>query len=112
MPFDTWQGTEREVCKHLGMDHLGGPGRPDCSDGAYVVEVKDHTRRIGVATVRSILEKEWAQDLPVIIVSASGFTEPALQLAEEYEDVLLFHWTEEDDEDDEDDDDWDDDDDE
>lgn len=61
--------TERKVCRSMGREHLGGPGRADCDGG---IEVKDWARKMSAYDVR----KE-AQKGRKIIVATGGFTDGA-----------------------------------
>jgi hypothetical protein len=85
-----WEGTERNICAALGKRHLGGPGRPDCSGGGEVVEVKDQERRLSKTQMRDIVEKRWAEDKPLIVVSTSGFSDGAKRIARRHGEVHLF----------------------
>jgi len=69
---------------------LGGPGRPDCSGGGEVVEVKDQERRLSKTQMRDIMEKRWAESKPLIVVSTSGFSDGAKRIARRHGDVHLF----------------------
>ncbi len=86
-----WKHEEQETCKLLDMEHLGGPGRPDCGDGDSIVEVKDYKRKLHKGDIARILDKDWARDGPLSIVSTSGFTTSALEYASGYDDVELLH---------------------
>lgn len=88
--MEHWHGTEREICKALGKKHLGGPGEPDCSGGGEVVEVKDQERRLSKSQMREIVNKSWAQDKPLVVVSTSGFTDGAKHIARRHGDVHLY----------------------
>lgn len=90
MKMNHWRGTEREVCAALGKRHLGGPGRPDCSGGGEVVEVKAQERRVTKFQMREIMEKRWAQSKPLIVASTSGFSEGAKRIAKRHPDVHLY----------------------
>ena len=90
MAIKRWRATERRVCKLLGMEHVGGPGQPDCSSGADIAEVKDQRRLVSKSQMQAIIDKPWAEDLPLIVVSTSGFTQGAAKLDDEYEDVWLY----------------------
>lgn len=86
-----WWATEREVCQKLGAEHVGGPGQPDCRLDAYMVEVKDHGKPIGLTMVRSTYEKSWAQGHPLIMVSTSGYTRPAVEFAAGCREFFLYY---------------------
>lgn len=90
MAVRIWEATEKEVCRLLGAEHVGGPGQPDCRLGALVVEVKDHERKIDAGIVKRALARPWAQDHAVLFVSRSGFSKPALQLIEDLADVFAY----------------------
>lgn len=86
------EATEKQVCELLGAEHVGGPGQPDCRLGALiVVEVKDHQRPIDAGVVRRVVARPWAQGRPVIFVSRSGFTKPAIRLIAERPETFAYH---------------------
>lgn len=90
MVIKEWQAAEEEVCRLLGAKHVGGRGQPDCRLGAAVVEVKHHNKRIGPDIIRRTMERPWAQGLPLIVVSTSGFSERAVAFAQEHAEVFLY----------------------
>jgi hypothetical protein len=85
-----WLVTEREVCRLLGAEHVGGRGQPDCRRGAAVIEVKDHRRKVCPDVIRRTMKKPWARGLPLIVVSRSGFSDRAVQFAREHAQVFLY----------------------
>lgn len=79
----SWQEAERAACARRGMDHVGGPGAPDCESesGDSVVDVKHQRQPVNAGQVDRIARSPWAQRKAVEIVSDSGFTAPAGDLA-------------------------------
>ena len=61
-----WLETERATCATLGLQHHGGPGKPDCGKS---VEVKDWGRPVDAYTVK----REAAKGRKTI-VAPGGFT--------------------------------------
>ena len=90
MVIKDWLAAEKEVCRLLRAEHVGGPGQPDCRRGAAVVEVKHHNKRIGPDIIRRTMEKPLAQGVPLIVVSTSGFSARAVAFAQEHADVFLY----------------------
>ncbi len=88
--IERWKATEKKVCKVLRKRHLGGPGRPDCSGGGEVVEVKAQRHRVNQSEMKEILAKPWAQAKPLIVASTSGFTPGAKKVASRKADVWLY----------------------
>jgi hypothetical protein len=72
-PFPKWLQAEIDACTIRGLQHHGGPGRPDCG---RTVEVKEWSRPVDAGTVR----KEHAKGRRTI-VARSGFTGPAREAA-------------------------------
>lgn len=64
--------------KHRGK-HLGGPGRPDYQRGKIKGEVKNWSRPVHSGEVRKAIQKDVKE-----IVSKSGFTKPAEELAKKH----------------------------
>jgi hypothetical protein len=89
MAVERWRGTEKDVCRALGKRHVGGPGQPDCRGGGEVVEVKHQKRPVNQWQMREIVEKPWAEGMPLIVVSTSGFTPGARRMGNR-EDVSMF----------------------
>src|SRR2546427_299240 len=90
MSVERWFAEEKDICKLLGRRHIGGPGQPDCRGGGEVVEVKHKQRPMNRSQMKETLDKPWAQGVPLIVTSRSGFTPGARRLAYKYEDVTLF----------------------
>ena len=85
-----WQRDKVEVCARLGADHIGGSGQPDCVGDDYIVEVKSYRgRRIDRGIIRRTIEKRWAAGQTLKMVSISGYTDGAIELAA-YEGVELY----------------------
>ena len=85
-----WQRDEMDACARLGADHVGGPGQPDCVGDDYIVEVKSYNGRpIHKGIIRRTLEKRWADGRALKIVSVSGYTAGAIELAA-YEGIELY----------------------
>jgi len=61
--------------KHRGK-HLGGPGRPDYKRGKVKAEVKDWKTPVHSGVIKKAIKKGIKE-----IVSKSGFTNPAKELA-------------------------------
>lgn len=82
---------EREVCNLLGLNSepAGGPDWPDISRGAIVVRRDDPTATTR-KEVQAILDQNWTQDLPIILVSKAGFEPDAADLVAEYEEAHIF----------------------
>lgn len=85
-----WQRDEIEACERFGAARVGGPGQPDCMGDDYIVEVKSYRgRRVDKGIIRRTLEKRWAVGRTLKIVSISGYTDGAIELAA-YEGVELY----------------------
>lgn len=85
-----WQRDEVEVCARFGASHIGGSGQPDCMGDDYIVEVKSYRgRRVDKGIIRRTLAKRWAAGQTLRIVSISGYTDGAIELAA-YEGVELY----------------------
>ncbi len=84
----TAEVVEKEACKFLNLPHKGGPGNPDCTDGAVVADVKNRARPVDASTIRQVAATKWAQDKPLIVASTpkggvNPFTPGAVKAAEE-----------------------------
>lgn len=85
-----WQRDEVEVCARFGASHIGGSGQPDCMGDDYIVEVKSYRgRRVDKGIIRRTLAKRWAAGQTLRIVSISGYTDGAIELAA-YEGIELY----------------------
>lgn len=69
--------------KHRGK-HLGGPGKPDYKRGKVRGEVKNWTRPVHSGVIRKAFEKEIKE-----IISKSGFTIPAKEIAKKLKIKLI-----------------------
>jgi len=88
--MERWQRDEIDACARLGADHVGGPGQPDCVGDDYIVEVKSYNGRpIHKGVIRRTLEKRWADGRSLKIVSVSGYTAGAIELAA-HEGIELY----------------------
>lgn len=88
--MERWQRDEIDACARLGADHVGGPGKPDCVGDDYIVEVKSYNGRpIHKGVIRRTLEKRWADGRSLKIVSVSGYTAGAIELAA-HEGIELY----------------------
>jgi len=67
---------EKQQAKKHGGKHIGGPGKPDYTRGEIKVEVKDWKERVHSGVVKDSAKKGIKK-----IISKSGFTEPAIELA-------------------------------
>lgn len=90
MSVKSWEATEKQVCRLLRAEHVGGPGQPDCRLGAGVVEVKDHKDKVDRSILRTTAEKPWARGLPLIVVSTSDFTDGAIAFAKDRGNTFLY----------------------
>lgn len=67
---------KKQARKHRGK-HLGGPGKPDYIRGKRKAEVKNWSNRpVHIGVIRDAIKKGVGE-----IISSSGFTEPAIELA-------------------------------
>ncbi len=69
------QYEKSQAKKHKGK-HLGGPGKPDYKRGKTKGEVKNWSRPVHSGVIKEVIEKGIKE-----IVSKSGFTKPAIDLA-------------------------------
>ena len=69
---------KQQAKKHRGK-HLGGPERPDYQRGKVKGEVKNWKRPVHSGVIREAHRKGIKE-----IVSKSGFTKPAIELAKRY----------------------------
>ena len=67
---------EKTQAKKHGGKHLGGPGKPDYKRGKTKGEVKNWKRPVDSRVIREASKKKVKE-----IVSKSGFTKPAENLA-------------------------------
>ena len=67
---------EKTQAKKHGGKHLGGPGKPDYKRGKTKGEVKNWKRPVDSGVIREASKKKVKE-----IVSKSGFTKPAENLA-------------------------------
>ena len=81
--------TEDELLKTLGVSDLAGSDVPDCSMGVILIRFKKDAQ-VPIEELSRVLRETWMGDLPVVLVSKSGFTPQALQSVSEYEDAHLF----------------------
>ncbi len=79
--LEPWRNAERAACARRGIPHVGGSGRPDCDGGDHIVEVKAQARPVSGAQIVEIAAKPWAQGKQLEIVSGSGFTADAREVA-------------------------------
>ena len=77
----SWERAERKACVIRNMQHVGGAGAPDCTNGRTVVDVKHHARPVDAGVVRETDGKPWARGKKIEIVSTSGFTDNARVIA-------------------------------
>lgn len=80
-----WQNAERRTCRNLNLEHVGGPGAPDCTDGeSIVVDVKHQERDVSLSQLADISRKPWARGKKLLVVATNGgFTEEATEFAVE-----------------------------
>lgn len=78
MPSKQKKGIRYEKAQakqHRGR-HLGGPGKPDYERGRIKAEVKNWSRPVHSGVIKKVIKKRIKE-----IVSKSGFTKPAEELA-------------------------------
>ncbi len=77
---------ERQKAKQHRGKHLGGPGQPDYTRGKKKGEVKNwDSRKITKPELEKLIKKGIKE-----VVSKSGFTQPAIELAKRKK-IKLFH---------------------
>lgn len=76
-PAASWQRAEQRACERRGLEHVGGPGKPDCRGDGKVVDVKHQQRPVNRSQVRRVASRPWARGTDVEMVSASGYTSGA-----------------------------------
>jgi len=69
---------KQQAKKHRGR-HIGGPGNPDYQRGRVKGEVKNWKRPVHSGVIKKAHQKGIKE-----IVSKSGFTQPAMELAKKY----------------------------
>ncbi|GAH45917.1 unnamed protein product [marine sediment metagenome] len=67
---------EKTQAKKHGGKHLGGPGKPDYKRGKIKGEVKNWKRPVDSGVIREASKKKVKE-----VISKSGFTKPAENLA-------------------------------
>ena len=70
-----YQYEKSQAKKHRGK-HLGGPGKPDYQRGKIKAEVKHWKPPVHSGVIKKAIKKGVKE-----IVSKSGFTKPAIELA-------------------------------
>jgi len=70
---------EKTQAKKHRAKHIGGPGKPDYERGKVKGEVKNWNRPVHSGVIKKAKEKGIKE-----IVSKSGFTKPAEELAKKY----------------------------
>lgn len=78
---EPWHRFERQVCARRGQAHLGGPGRPDCEGQGTITEVKYWNRPVHIGVIKKLHERARREGQRAECVSASGFTQPAMDWA-------------------------------
>lgn len=81
--------SEQALLDALGIKDLAGNDVPDCSHGALLIRFNSKSK-VSESEVQEAINQEWKGDLPVILVSDSGFTSGALESSSEFEDAHLF----------------------
>ncbi len=82
MAIPSWRAKEERRLRTAR--HIGGPGEPDCREGAAIVEVKHLQHPVDKSVMDEVIAKPRAPGArPLIIVSTSGFTAGARELANE-----------------------------
>ena len=90
MRFETFIATADQVLTLLGAEALSGPNAPDCSEGVRVFEIKNKDAPVPRAQVARIMSNPRSGDRPLIIVSTTGFSPAAQELAQKYDEVWTF----------------------
>jgi hypothetical protein len=80
---------EEELRKALGVSDLAGSDVPDCAEGVILIRFNKPAPVMADDVARA-LERDWKGDLPVVLVSNSGFAPDVLPAVSEYEDAHLF----------------------
>jgi len=78
------KGYEKRKAKEHRGKHLGGPRQPDYIRGNVKAEVKNWARPVHSGVIKQAKQKGIKE-----IVSKSGFTQPAIELAKKYGIELL-----------------------
>ncbi len=77
------QYEKAQAKKHRGK-HIGGPGKPDYQRGKIKGEVKNWSRPVHSGEIKKAIQKGVKE-----IVSKSGFTKPAEELAKKHDIKLI-----------------------
>ncbi len=75
---------EKQQAKRHKAKHIGGPGKPDYQRGNIKGEVKDWSHPVHSGEIKKAAKKGIKE-----IVSKSGFTKPAKELAEKLNIKLI-----------------------
>ena len=88
-----WEKFESDLCKFLGMDHIGGSGKPDCknpTDPTEIVEAKSYNRNFNAFDLkREVKNARKHGGKKIKIMVKHKCTENAKKLAEQLPEIML-----------------------
>ncbi|MGH7410025.1 MAG: hypothetical protein ACREJ6_03035 [Candidatus Methylomirabilis sp.] len=82
--------SEEALLKELGITELAGSDVPDCSMGVFLVRFTKASKVTAADIAEALKEEKWTGDLPLVLVSRSGFTPDAISSTSEFEDAHVF----------------------
>ena len=88
-----WEKFESELCKFLGMDHIGGSGKSDCknpTDPTEIAEAKSYSRNFNADDLkREVKNAKTHGGKKIKIMEKHECTENTKKLAEQLPEVIL-----------------------
>lgn len=85
-----WEKFESDLCKFLGMDHIGGSGKPDCKNPTEIAQTKSYSRNFNAYDLkREVNNAKKHGGKKIKIMVKHECTENAKKLAEQLPEVIL-----------------------